>query len=118
MVTHIWTSWNGTKTPIHLMNNEYLTNAYVRCLEVVCAENFKEKKVFNGAGHVLREMGSEVLTKEKAEKWVGYFKEEFEKRKLNLPKLDRTNIDFQYIEKQFRKQLALERNRKFSEKFK
>ncbi len=118
MITHIWTSWNGTRTPIHLMSNEYLRNAYVRCLEVFCAENFKAKKVFNGAGHVLSEMGSEMLTKEKAEKWIEYFKEELQKRKLSIPKLDRTNIDYQYKEKSFRKKLNIERNKRFDQTFK
>lgn len=118
MITHIWTSWNETKIPIHLMKDAYLVNAYIRCLEVVCAENYKARKdIFNGAGYVLKEMDSKYMDLEKATKWVGYFKEEAEKRKLKLPNLDRTNIDFQFKEKESRKRFRKDVNQRFDDKF-
>lgn len=118
MITHIWTSWNGTKTPLPLMSNDYLINAYIRCLEVVCAENYKARKeIFNGAGYVLKEMDSMYMDLEKAAKWMDRFKDEAAKRKVKLPNIDRTNIDIQYKEKQDRKRYKKEVNQKFDDKF-
>lgn len=118
MITHIWTSWNGTKTPIHLMSDEHLKNSYIRCLEVICAENYKARATsFNGASAILSEMDSSLLTKDKAEKWLDYFKKEFAKRKLKVPRVNRTNIDFQFTDKQMRKKLKIQSNKDFDNKF-
>lgn len=122
--TKIWTDQNDKKIPVCLMENNHLLSAYTRLTEISFAKRYIAKNYKNeledkyGGDSLLYEMDSEKLDEKFVEKWVEIFKEEINRRKLNIPKTDRLNIDAKFKAKQIRKKVKIEQNKKFDAKFK
>lgn len=114
--THIWVTQAGKKTPLPLMDNEHLCNAYRRCKETTYEPKL-EGRSNQEAGDITRfHFGAIPL--ETAEKWIPIFEAEAKRRKLTLPKVDRHLYHQDLKIRMDKKRNKWGANKDFDEKFK
>lgn len=127
-VTKIWTNKQGKKIPLPLIDNEYLKNIYIRLKEIDIAdetiEKFKsheekrDKFSLGGLGGIIYEMHESPMTVAQVREWLPHIISELEKRKLKIPIVNRHTIEGKFKQKRFLKNLKMDANKKFDDKFK
>lgn len=114
-VTHIWKNQSGKKTPLPLMDDDHLCNAYRRCKETTYEPKLDGRLASEAADLTRFHWGAIPL--ETAEKWIPIFEAEAARRKLKLPKVDRLLYYQDLRMRMERKANKWEANKVFDDKF-
>lgn len=110
-VTHIWTTQNGKKVPLAIMEPNHLANAYRRCWETIYGNEYINLSLNS------RFKDNLPATIKDPELWIKRFEQEAEKRKITLKKPSKA-LYYQDLSKRIdRKKQWYKRNKDFDEKF-
>lgn len=110
-ITKIWINWTGKKTPLPLMTDDHLKNAYATCKRLTFGNEYLVNPDGQGRGVYHKQS---TLTVELAKEWIEIFEEEAKRRKIKLPVIDKHTYQYDLGKKVLRKQLAI---KKFKNKF-
>jgi hypothetical protein len=126
--TFIWTTGVGKKIPLQLMSDEHLKSAFERCMEIIIASEVDEKlKKYDKdarfskmafCGGEISTMKQSPLSVDDCRLWVERFIDESFRRGVRLPNVTRHNVEEKFKRKKLKKDLKLEANRNFDDKFK
>lgn len=114
VIAKSWTRANGKRILLPLMDNEYLKNAYRRCIEIIYGNI--ATKIGSTSRDTYQERTS--LSKDKATEWKTIFEEEAKKRGISLPRINKDTYSINFGNRLIRRELKKMHNKNFDEKFK
>lgn len=112
-LTKTWVKADGTRVPLPIMSDEYLKNAYRRCVEIIFGNHVI--KVDGGSRDAYkREAPIDIQT---ATKWKDIFEDEAKKRNVRLPKINKETYSHRIGKVLVTKKYQMQRNKRFDEMF-
>lgn len=112
-MTKLWKNSKGVSVPVCLMDDDYLKNAYRRCVEITYGNVSVD--TFNHHRSVVEH--NSPLTIVEASEWKIIFETEFKRRKIITPRIDKDTYSYGFGVRIRRKQYMKEKNKNFDDKF-